>query len=890
MRPARILCVLILALAIAGAAGADVPHLMSYQGVLKDDVGNVVADGDYVLTFGIYDVESGGTPLWSEDQTAAVSGGIFNVTLGTVTPLGLDFDGQYWLGIAVEHGSELVPRVRLTASPYAFRAAVAESLAAGAVADADWLYSGDDIYRLDGEVGVGTSSPTAKLHVDVDAETAGRFESSGTGSTMTLDVENTVGNAARFTVGSPGSSYPGVPTAVYGVAGGSGNGGHFSATGTGTGLLAFSSGASSALHAGANGTGYSGYFSGGSGVRVVGDCNVDGFRMATGASTGHVLTSDTSGHGTWHAPAAVPDDDWTVYPGGVYRLEGYVGIGLAAPGRTLHIKEDADWATGIYLENDDTGPASALAIQFLTEDGGAGIILYDDLCTYMPSGMSITNGQYYGGIQFRTGGNQRLLISGYGNVGIDEPDPQERLDVGGTVQMDGFQLTDSPASGHILVSDLYGVGTWQPPSAVSDGDWDVWLDDLSAAVSGNVGIGTAIPAAKLDINIGAASTVEGFRLQHSGSPTRMVNLERAAAPSSANDIVQIRVPSNAPDDAQFIECERGTSPVFQVMTDGSIVADGGGSFDDAVDITGPLTVDNLGMRTGDFASGYVSNSTHVVHAEVTGTGTGDAIAVYGLSAPSDNYGIGGYFTGGYRGVVGSVAQTGAGAIRGVYGTVAGGTGSNYGVYGNATGGYACYGLYGVASGGASVTYAGFFSGNVHVSGTLSKSAGTFKIDHPLDPANKYLSHSFVESPDMMNVYNGNVVMDGVGEAWVELPEWFEVLNRDFRYQLTALDAPAPNLYVGERISGNRFMIAGGEPGMEVSWQVTGVRQDEYARAHPVVVEEAKPAHDVGKYLHPDLYGLPETAAVGYVEEREIIIEPSERAPKPERVWDPTDGE
>src|SRR5882762_7360391 len=122
------------------------------------------------------------------------------------------------------------------------------------------------------------------------------------------------------------------------------------------------------------------------------------------------------------------------------------------------------------------------------------------------------------------------------------------------------------------------------------------------------------------------------------------------------------------------------------------------------------------------------------------------------------------------------------------------------------------------------------NGNVNVIGTLSKSAGGFKIDDPLDPANKYLTHSFVESPDMMNIYNGTVLLDGSGEAWVVLPTWFEALNRDFRYQLTAIGAPSPNLYIAVEVTGNRFQIAGGRPGAKVSWQVTGVRHDAYAEA------------------------------------------------------------
>jgi len=147
-------------------------------------------------------------------------------------------------------------------------------------------------------------------------------------------------------------------------------------------------------------------------------------------------------------------------------------------------------------------------------------------------------------------------------------------------------------------------------------------------------------------------------------------------------------------------------------------------------------------------------------------------------------------------------------------------------------------------------------GNVHVTGTVTEGGGSFKIDHPLDPENKYLYHSFVESPDMMNIYNGNAVLDGRGEASVKLPEWFDALNRDFRYQLTCIGGFAP-VYVAERVSNNWFKIAGGQAGMEVSWQVTGVRHDAFAEANRIPVEVDKPDTERGKYLHPFAHGLPE---------------------------------
>ena len=157
---------------------------------------------------------------------------------------------------------------------------------------------------------------------------------------------------------------------------------------------------------------------------------------------------------------------------------------------------------------------------------------------------------------------------------------------------------------------------------------------------------------------------------------------------------------------------------------------------------------------------------------------------------------------------------------------------------------------------------GSFVGNLSVTGNLTKGSGSFKIDHPLDPANKYLEHSFVESPDMMNIYNGVVVLDSKGEASVNLPEYFQALNSDFRYQLTAIGAPGPNLYVAEEISGNHFKVAGGKPRAKVSWQVTGVRQDAYAKAHRIKVEEDKPAQERGHYLHPELFAPTQKETVG----------------------------
>ncbi|MBL7828309.1 MAG: hypothetical protein JNJ57_16885 [Saprospiraceae bacterium] len=150
-----------------------------------------------------------------------------------------------------------------------------------------------------------------------------------------------------------------------------------------------------------------------------------------------------------------------------------------------------------------------------------------------------------------------------------------------------------------------------------------------------------------------------------------------------------------------------------------------------------------------------------------------------------------------------------------------------------------YAIRGASGGqGSANHYAGYFEGKTHVQGTLSKSGGSFKIDHPQDPANKYLQHSFVESPDMMNVYNGNIVTDGTGSAVVELPAYFETLNRDFRYQLTCIGQFA-QVIVAEKIKNNQFTIKTDKPSVEVSWQVTGIRHDPWAERNRIEPELEK---------------------------------------------------
>lgn len=178
--------------------------------------------------------------------------------------------------------------------------------------------------------------------------------------------------------------------------------------------------------------------------------------------------------------------------------------------------------------------------------------------------------------------------------------------------------------------------------------------------------------------------------------------------------------------------------------------------------------------------------------------------------------------------------------------------------------------------GTNANYAGYFMGDVHVSGTLSKPGGSFEIDHPLDPANKILRHSSMESPDMMNVYNGNVTTDASGYANIQLPAYFEALNKDFRYQLTVIGQFAQAM-VSQEIQNNNFTIQTDKPNVKVSWQVTGVRKDPWAGKNRIIVEEEKSLETRGYYLTPGAYNLPQTRSIEWALHPEMMKQIEEKS-------------
>ncbi|MCW5907124.1 MAG: hypothetical protein KIS94_04640 [Chitinophagales bacterium] len=215
---------------------------------------------------------------------------------------------------------------------------------------------------------------------------------------------------------------------------------------------------------------------------------------------------------------------------------------------------------------------------------------------------------------------------------------------------------------------------------------------------------------------------------------------------------------------------------------------------------------SAGIRGGIFEATADHSNARALTGYYSRTGDYDGVAVYGLADPvNSGYGIGVY-----------------------------GKGNNYGVYAN---------------------------GNLGASGTKS-----FSIDHPLDPYNKFLRHYSMESPEVLNVYRGNVILDANGEAIVTMPDYFDEVTINCSYSLTPIGQQT-NVYIKKEIENRKFVIAGGMPGQKVSWFVYGNRNDPFVRYYnaSTAVEVEKREDQKGKLLRPELYGEPKEKGLYYQE-------------------------
>lgn len=291
---------------------------------------------------------------------------------------------------------------------------------------------------------------------------------------------------------------------------------------------------------------------------------------------------------------------------------------------------------------------------------------------------------------------------------------------------------------------------------------------------------------------------------------------------------------------------------------------------------------NTGATYGNFSIGADGEEAYGVYGR--GTSAYFSYGVYGqaTSAAVTAFGVYGHAlnnTSNAIGVYGYADNTTPDAT-GVYGIARGGSAYGSGVRGiaenNSGNGY---GVYGSASGNG-VDWAGYFNGDVNVTGTLFMPAKITEIDHPLDPENQTLRLAGVDSPEMKAIYDGTVTTDGNGEATVVLPAYFDRLLTDFRYQLTVIGEFAQAI-VARKIENGRFVIRTEKPNLEVCWQVTGNRNDAYAVANPLKVEMAKRTEERGLYLQPAAHGLGAGRGVEVLREPMRDLATPKHEPKPQ---------
>ena len=586
------------------------------------------------------------------------------------------------------------------------------------------------------------------------------------------------------------------------------------------------------------------------------------------------------------------DNYWSKNGNEIYTTNTSVGINRVNPEHTLDVRSSSITdPAGFNLSNSDKSRNLRL---FSGSD-----TFPDPSMTWVP-GNSLLFATYNDNtFEF----DELMHISSAGDVGIGIDDPQARLDIrGGDWNLDAgnpgdlrignatanFRIGVATGGGGAGITRMYSqgnsfhLGTNNRPS-------------LTIGQNENIGIGTINPLARLEVHSAGLSD-ELITLDNTVfSGTSDVGIEF----TDQNAIPTIGVKLNTDGAALYAVSSSSSEAVDVLSTPFTGTTTGIRSTVNSNEGTGII---GIGPKRGVYGFASAANASGIgIQGRATGAtsrgveaisigsnGTGiwaeGATAVYALSDSNSGRAINAYSlssTGDTRGVsvtVNSPDGIGVYAVgpkRAVYGFSSAANADGIGLYGRATGGNSkgvfaeSIGSTGkgihakvtstnssanaiLAESGGGSSYAGYFLGRVHVAGVLSKSSGSFKIDHPLDPENKYLSHSFVESPDMMNIYNGNVVTNDLGRATVVLPDYFEALNIEFRYQLTVIGEFAQAI-ISKKIRDNLFEILTDKPNVEVSWQVTGVRNDSFARKNRIQVEEEKEAQNKGTYLNPEAF-------------------------------------
>jgi hypothetical protein len=814
------LTVLLIAIASYTITMAQAPNLMNFQGVARNSVGNVVASQNISVRLTVHDGTATGTSVYSETRAITTNPfGLFNIVIGSAgaTNVTGTIAGVNWLGSAKFIQLEVdaaggnsysnIGTTQLVSVPYAFSAGTA--LPSGA--------AGGD---LNGTYPNPTLANTAV--------TTGSYGNATNYSTFTVDAKGRITSAAQ--VALPTSLPP------NGTAGGDLAGTYPNPT-MKIPLTKTSAQAASAL-------------------LDLTNSSATGTNGAINASTASTDGNATAIQGT--VSSTTPGGFSTAVRGinngtgglgiGVYGSQGGSGWGVYGFTPTgIGVYGNSTSGVGVYA-NSTSGNALQTAgkVQMTGISEGAGKVLTSDAAgnaTWQTAATGVSGSGTLNTVAKFTPsgtavGNSQLTDDGT-SIGVNTPalSPNIKMQVtaGAIGNAIRSTLTGTPATSIATAGSIYGESTTGIGVIGVSGTQNGVYGLSTGTLGGTVGVSTGTGNGIWGVATGAG--VAGFF--DGGISGRGIIVSAGAsgmgttAPTSRLTVVQPATPVPAID-------------TFAAITAYSYTAQGC--------LKGAVYGNYNGSNYGTAIQGVGYNGINNLDVNANFTTGSQDLGVYGSAntAGVEGTSVNGIGVVGYNKNASFAATTGGGNTYGVYG------------YANTIGGAAApttrYGVYGYATG-AATNYAGYFSGNVQITGSIAKGSGTFKIDHPLDPENKYLYHSFVESPDMMNIYNGNITTDASGYATVTMPDYFDALNKDFRYQLTVIGTFAQAI-VGKEMNGNQFVIRTSEPNVKVSWQVTGVRQDKYANAHRVVPEVEKEPQYKGYYLHAEEWGKPASRSIG----------------------------
>jgi len=798
-------------------ATATVPRLITFSGTLSHAATEAGENGIALtpgaaptqvvaITFSLYAEETGGAQLWSEMQNVHVDGGgRYMAQLGATTADGLPMEifssaQAQWLGVQ-RQGQAEQPRVMVVSVPYALKAADAETF--GGLPPSAYALAPPSEPNLppgNGSSGLGNGG------TGHDAPHSLPITGSGTTNYVPLWTNaSTLASSTIYQSGSflgIGTTTPTQPLEVF--------------SNSSTGLAV-----------------------------------IEGFSTATTGSVAGVegKTASSSGNGVY-------------------------GIATSNSGSTNGVYGESDSngndATGVYgIATSNSGTTYGVQGMIASSSGGAGVVGIASSTTGavwgVQGGTASSSGDGVHGVAISTNGNTHGVYgrsqssSGIGVSGIASSATGITNGVYGESQSSsGVGVSGIASSATGITNGVYGES-----------------DSNGNDATGVFGIATSTTGTTYGVEGTIAGSSGAGVLGIASSTTGAVFGVQGGTDSSSGDGVH----------GVAISTSGNTNGVYGK----SLSSSGNGVFGIATSTTG-TTYGVQGQSPSNSGTGVYGNATAttgstngVVGQSASPTGTG----VYGINTATSGSGYGVYgssvtgpgvqgFSTNNAGVVGACGPSSSSPCTGVYAISNSTTGTTNGLVAmtNSAAGAAGYFinnaggliLLGVTSNGGNARFYvdgggnGYFAGNLQVAGTLTKGGGSFKIDDPIDPANKYLSHSFVESPDMMNIYNGNVTTDKRGLATVVLPDYFEALNRDFRYQLTVIGQFAQAI-VAKEIDRGRFTIRTNKPAVKVSWQVTGIRQDAWANAHRIPTEEDKPAAERGHNLHPELFGAPQSQGI-----------------------------